>query len=998
MPQLIRILLGLLAAFLALTASAYEPPLGSVSVTPSEASVIVNGAFHIVRDANGDMTLSDTIASLEANQYRAATKGEANHLGRDGAVYWMSLRLRNDSTTDVRRFLEVGNAGIAHLRFVVMNAEENTTTIETGNRTPFSTRPLANRWFVFPVIIPKQSHVDIFLRVQSTNLIVSATLWEPDSFYQKSKDDYAWHSAYFGILAAMALFHLLMWVGMRDPMYLCYAVFSGLLGMALGAQLGLAKQYLWPDSPWWSDRAATVGFALTIAAFLHFIRQLLGTIKIMPTFNQAMQLYGWALLALIPGLLAAYETVSVIANGMFLLGMGLALLVTLRGTLMGNRSAFFLFPTFVLTGIGGITTVLRQLGWVPVNVFTINALQWGSLVEVVLLALALADRFNQMRQANAQAQQALLDKEQLLVHQLTDSQSILKESQFAAGIGHYEWDLVSGEVTRSDLLDSMFGLPSTRLLSQEDWLKRIHPTDHARVAEIYDNAVRRGDTIKALEYRILSPRDHSIRWLCVDATPLHDVNGLTVKLRGTVQDITELKQREARIHELAFYDALTGLANRRLFVEHASNAISACARHCQVGAVILVDLDNFKTLNDAKGHAMGDALLCQAAQRIEEAVRQTDLVARFGGDEFVVLFESIGANEDDSGDAAMAVAEKILAAIRRPFQLNGVSHSCTASLGIVLFDRDSNDVDDVLMRADSAMYQAKASGRNTARFFDADVQHHVMERFELENELRQGLALQQFILEYQAQVHINGLVYGAEVLVRWQHPVRGRISPAAFIPITEATGMVIPLGRWILECTCRQLADWSQHPVLARISLAVNISARQILDPGFVGQVLDIVRSTGANPQRLKLELTESVLIDNTEFIIEKMKSLRLHGISFSLDDFGTGFSSLSYLKKLPLNQLKIDRSFVTDLIHDPNDVAIASLVIALGKALELDVIAEGVETMEQQQCLAKLGCHHYQGYGFSRPISVAAFETLVLEVQQKPFSLHLPEFPNGKD
>jgi diguanylate cyclase (GGDEF)-like protein/PAS domain S-box-containing protein len=467
-----------------------------------------------------------------------------------------------------------------------------------------------------------------------------------------------------------------------------------------------------------------------------------------------------------------------------------------------------------------------------------------------------------------------------------------------------------------------------------------------------------------------------LKWLTISA--VKTAEGTVTHYIGTHYDLTERKKAEAKINTLAFYDQLTNLPNRVLLVEHLNRSMAASLRHGHHGALLFIDLDNFKTLNDTQGHEMGDLLLKQVASRLKQCVRDEDTVARQGGDEFVVLLSELGTVEQEAASASESIAEKILAALNQNYQVGHLLHHSTASIGVTLFKGNIASVDDLMKQADLAMYRAKAAGRNVVRFFDPAMEAIVKVRAELEDDLRQAIDEQQFLLHYQPQVVGEGRVTGAEVLVRWQHPQRGMVSPAEFIPLAEETDLILPLGKWVLETACNKLAAWSTQPGMAALSIAVNVSAKQFRQRDFVEQVLAVVKQSGANPHRLKLELTESLLVDDVEQIIEKMHRLKAKGISFSLDDFGTGYSSLSYLKRLPLDQLKIDQSFVRDVLSDPNDAAIAKTIVALGQSLGLAVIAEGVETQAQRDFLASSGCHAYQGYFFSKPLAVDSFERFV--------------------
>ncbi len=445
-------------------------------------------------------------------------------------------------------------------------------------------------------------------------------------------------------------------------------------------------------------------------------------------------------------------------------------------------------------------------------------------------------------------------------------------------------------------------------------------------------------------------------------------------------DISLRKSAEDEIKHLAFYDPLTRLPNRRLLLDRLRHAVVAGARSDSAGALLFIDLDNFKNLNDTLGHDKGDLLLESVARRLSAAVREEDTVARLGGDEFVIMMEGLNLQPGEAAEQARVIAQKIVDGFREPHDLNGLRYACTASIGIGLFARDNDSVDELLKRADLAMYQAKAAGRNTLRFFDPQMQAMVMARAALEADLREGLKHNQMLLYYQPQVDLQNRISGAEALVRWQHPSRGLVSPLEFIPLAEETGLILALGHWVLESACKQLVVWAGQPATEHFTLAVNVSARQFHQPDFVEQVLAVLGATGARPQRLKLELTESLLVSNIEEVITKMLALKAKGVGFSLDDFGTGYSSLSYLKRMPLDQLKIDQSFVRDVLSDPNDAAIAKTIIALAQSLGLGVIAEGVETLAQRDFLAGSGCHAYQGYYISRPIPIEEFTQFVLQ------------------
>ncbi|MFZ2305819.1 MAG: EAL domain-containing protein [Rhodoferax sp.] len=464
-------------------------------------------------------------------------------------------------------------------------------------------------------------------------------------------------------------------------------------------------------------------------------------------------------------------------------------------------------------------------------------------------------------------------------------------------------------------------------------------------------------------------------WFEISLTRKVDPTSAEPRFIVLSRNVTQRKASEDEINKLAFYDPLTNLPNRRLMVDRLRQALAISSRSGRIGALQFIDLDNFKTLNDTQGHDMGDLLLQQVAQRLTECMRQGDTVARLGGDEFVVMIEELSDIREEAAAQAEMIGEKILAAINKPYRLAGLEYEITPSIGVTLYTNHEQSTDELLKQADLAMYQAKAAGRNTLRFFDPAMQAVITSRVGLETDIRQGILKGQFELYYQPQINRDNQTVGAEVLLRWPHPVRGNVSPLEFIPLAEDTGLILPLGNWVLETACTQLAQWARDDRFKHLTLAVNVSARQFRQPDFVPWVVDLIRYTGVNPRRLKLELTESLLVDDVTETTTKMTALKEHGVGFSLDDFGTGYSSLSYLKRLPLDQLKIDQSFVRDLMTDPNDAAIALAVITLGHSLGLAVIAEGVETQAQRDYLHSQGCDAYQGYLLGRPMPLLEFE-----------------------
>jgi diguanylate cyclase (GGDEF)-like protein len=469
-------------------------------------------------------------------------------------------------------------------------------------------------------------------------------------------------------------------------------------------------------------------------------------------------------------------------------------------------------------------------------------------------------------------------------------------------------------------------------------------------------------------------------WSCISGRPVFDQAGKFKGYRGIGRIITDRKLAEDKSRQLTFFDTVTGLPNRQYLINRLSQALSTSSRTQQLGALMIIDLDNLKHINDTNGHQLGDLLLQQVAQRLPASLRESDTVARLGGQEFVVLLENLGSTALGAARKAETLGEKLLVELDKPYLLGGHHYTGIPSIGLTLIDAAQPETTDELMRrADAAMYLAKDAGRNTVRFFDRQLQTAVNQRSTMEIELRLGVDKRQFTLHYQAQVNRERRVTGAEALIRWNHPHRGMILPGEFISLAEDTDLILLMGNWVLETACRQLVVWSTRPETADLTLAVNVSTRQLRHANFLEQVVEILKVTGANPNRLKMEITEGQLIDNLENAIAKMAQLKALGIGFSLDDFGTGNSSLTYLTRLPLDQVKIDQTLVRHLLTDPNKAALTRAVLSVGHGLGLSVIAEGVETQGQLDFLTENGCSAYQGYFFGRPVPIDDLKLIYL-------------------
>lgn len=471
------------------------------------------------------------------------------------------------------------------------------------------------------------------------------------------------------------------------------------------------------------------------------------------------------------------------------------------------------------------------------------------------------------------------------------------------------------------------------------------------------------------------------KWLTI--TSVKDAGGSVCEYVAVFNDITARKRAEEEIRNLAFFDALTGLPNRRLFLDRFHLAQSMSARSRQCGALLLLDMDKFKTLNDTLGHDYGDLMLVEVGRRIQASVRETDTAARLGGDEFVVLIDAISANMQDASKRVALIVDKIRTALVEPYVLKEHLVHGSPSIGVSMYQGNGESVDTLMKQADMAMYQAKDSGRNTVRFFDPVMQQAVEERARLEADLRGALPANQLQLYYQIQVDAEHRPIGAEALIRWQHPTRGMVPPGQFIPVAEESSLILDIGHWVIETACKQLAQWVVDERMSELKLAINVSGKQFRLSDFVMQLQASIDRHGVIPERLKLELTESVVLEDIADVAAKMHAIKALGVKLSLDDFGTGYSSLAYLKKLPLDQIKIDQSFVRDITTDPNDAVMVQTIIGLAQNFRMNVIAEGVETEAQLAFLKQNECMSFQGYLFGRPLPLEEFEVLARRLNQ---------------
>ena len=575
-----------------------------------------------------------------------------------------------------------------------------------------------------------------------------------------------------------------------------------------------------------------------------------------------------------------------------------------------------------------------------------------------------------------------------VLEELQRSQARLTAAQHTARLGNWEWDLISGRGYWSSETYRLFGYePEEFWPNYDKFIERVVPDDRGEI-DAAVVAARTAGTSYAVDFRVALP-DGTIRHLHVQGLVECDANSQPVFMLGTLQDISELKQSEERIRTLAYYDSLTHLPNRQLYNEQLHFALSSARRHASKVATVLFDLDHFKRINETLGHSVGDRLLVAVAERLRQCVRDYDAIgraeavssksgttlARLGGDEFILAMADIDRVED-----AAKAAQRLIEAMESPFILDDHEIVVTASIGISLYPDDGGDAETLLKNADSALYHAKDAGRNNYQFYNQSMNAKALARLSLESSLRRALDNREFLLHYQPQVDArSGAIIGAEALIRWRHPDLGLVSPLDFIPLAEESGLIVPIGEWVLQTACAELKAW-QDAGNGVLRMAVNLSGRQFRQQDLVGTVQRAISTAGIDAQSLELEITESMLMQDASETTRLLDSLKALGVKLSVDDFGTGYSSLSYLKRFPLDALKIDRSFIRDIATDPDDAAITVAILAMAGGLGLEVVAEGVETIEQLTFLRNLNCQMIQGYLFSKPLSSEQMRALLCE------------------
>lgn len=550
-----------------------------------------------------------------------------------------------------------------------------------------------------------------------------------------------------------------------------------------------------------------------------------------------------------------------------------------------------------------------------------------------------------------------------------------------SGEGMWDWLSGTNKVNHNKQWEVITGVVKSDN-SFKEFQNCILGEDKVRVTQAIQEMMEKNKPFD-IEYRMIRANDGEQIWVWDRGRVVErDDEGYPTRAVGLIQDITEKKSNQTKIESMAFYDVLTKLPNRALLQDRIHQAIEHCKRFENLGAILFLDLDHFKLLNDAYGHQAGDELLTEVANRIKTVIRAEDTVARLGGDEFVIVLSELDNDKFKAAMKAENIAKAVHKVIDTPialkFQEGVLEYSITVSIGITLFDEHTADIDSLLRLSDVALYSAKDSGRDSSVFFDPDMQQKLDFSIQLEQELRHSISQQDFVLHYQPQYDINNSLIAAEALIRWNHPKLGMVNPVEFISIAEDSNLIVPIGRWVLAEACAQLARWQSDPHLAHLTLSINISAKQVWQKNFVKETIDIITRSRADQSKLKLELTESVLLKDIDDTAKKLRLLKGFGLSFSLDDFGTGFSSLSYLKNLPIDEIKIDQTFIRDIMVDESDLVMVKTIISLGENFGITVVAEGVETKPQLDLLKSYSCDVYQGFYFSKPLPYEEFLSLL--------------------
>jgi PAS domain S-box-containing protein len=936
-----------------------------------------------LEDRSGTLSLPDVRAPVLGVQWQR-NKTDNPSFGYTHSAYWFATELENQAIIQRLGLLELAYPILDDVKLYLVHEGTIVYQTATGDLQPFAQRPLDHRNFVFPVSVGPNQRLTMYLRVRTSSALqVPLTLSTERAFWMNDQQALLGQGLYFGVIAVMIVYNLFLYSAVGDRAYIFYVLFVSFFMVVQLSLHGFAYKYFWPASPWLANKALLTSVSTALIFGALFTTELLALHIHRPKFYQGfLLLAGLCGLTACASLITPYTPTMIVSLALVFCLCTCCLIVGTSVWTHGYAPARYYTVAWSALLFGSLAYILNKVGIIPRNLLTENAMQGGSAVEVVLLSFALASRINVAREDKALAQAQAVDV-------LRKYQALYENA--VEGMFQMSIDLTLHSANRA--MVATLGIRDLTTL----WTPTpARLTDFFAVADDVDN-VRRvlAETGTIKSHEVLAKRiDGEEFWASWSVRTVYDEHLVPTHYEGSLIEVTERRRAEEKIRYLAYFDELTGLPNRVLLQERLRQALERAKRTQQHVAVLWFDLDRFKPVNDTFGHEAGDELLRKVGMRLTEGLRGVDSVARFelpsadpknnaflsetvarlGGDEFVMVLGDVHHPED-----AALVARRASQALARPFFIKGQEVHVSASIGIATYPIDGQATETLLKNADVAMYHAKKHGR-TYQFHCKELDARIATRIALETDLRTGLDHGQFCLHFQPRVDLTTeRLTGFEALCRWEHPGRGRVDPTDFIPVAEGSGLIGPLGDWVIRTACAQTQAW-RVAGMAVGRTSINLSARQFNAEHFTTRLHDILEQTGVDPESLELELTESVLMDNIELTQRVLRELKTLGVHISVDDFGTGYSSLSYLKHFPVDTLKIDRSFISDLVEDPDNQAITAAIISMAQRLKLNVIAEGIETLEQFDYLRSCGCNEGQGYFIGVPMPPNAIDQFLGE------------------
>jgi PAS domain S-box-containing protein len=967
----------ILVAFLATSAQAFE----RVTLGADLEQHQLGDRFSYLEDRHGEWTITD-IHSGDFTGHWRQSQTKIPNFGLSDSVYWFAVDLENRNMAPIERFLAIAYPMLDSVDVFLDRGGLITERYHVGDKQPFNKRIIEHRHFLIPIHMTGHETATVYLRVQTNGSVqVPATLWSERAFWKADQFSLIAQGLYFGIMLAMILYNLFIYTSVRDRSYVYYVLFVCFFTLTQLMLHGFAFQLFWPKLPWINEKIWVISMNVALMFTALFATSFLELKQQSWFFYRAIS---WV--ALIAGtnalasLVISYRTTIDILAG---ISLPACFLYFAAGCMMWHRGytpARYYTIAWAALLVGTAFFILSKLGFVARTLLTENAMQIGSTIEVILLAFALANRINVARREKELAQ--------------TEAVSILQKYRTL-----YENAIEGIFQTKLDYAFSNANRAMTRILGINSKQALLSPTpmnlrqcfSTTTAADEFCNQLEEQHEIIGHEFQGKSVNGRAF-WASLSVRTYYDDEGQPLHYEGSLVDITERRQAEEQVRVMAYYDHVTGLPNRALLHEHIKHALVRAKRNNVPVAVLFVDLDRFKMVNDTLGHNAGDQLLQEFAARLTDSLRGDDwvarpqalpaqqsnqlgmdAVARLGGDEFVMVLSDIRQVED-----AAIVAQRITDVLSQPFMLEGKEVYLSASIGISTYPIDGDNSENLLKNADAAMYHAKKLGKNRYQFYAKYINEHASKRLSLETKLRRALSQEQFQLYYQPKVNLDsGLISGIEALCRWPHSEQPPIPPNVFIPLAEESGLIIRLSEWVLRAACEQNKAW-QNAGLPPTRISVNLSSRQFQEPNLVQTISQILQQSGLDSAYLELEITETTLMDDTEVTGKLLAELKAMGLYISIDDFGTGYSSLSYLKRFPVDVLKIDRSFIHDIGNDADNRAITAAIISMAQQLSLKVITEGVETQEQLNYLRACGCNEIQGYLASRPLPSDEFSKIL--------------------